>query len=252
MAKKPLTQKQLNWDKEWAKEYKRIWDAAKDYMKRGYELTDSFFPKRPKQRKAASLEKIKRFRGEKEYLKHVTYTSPLTGEVYKGKKAKAEYHRYKEYKEQQPTPPDQTPQVPPEEPEEYTPSFDPVEHVREMLESLFSTSIRDLDEAPHYRRIDGKMKDQWPDRDYVKGVINKHMYFNSVEEAQEYAAHIEANLSELNEEIYNAFYLESSSWLVQKSITTAINIITQSQMTPEMSEAVDEEFDYDYGIASEE
>lgn len=249
MPKKPLTEKQLQWDKEWAKEYKRIWDAAKDYMKRGYELADSFFPKRPKQRKAASLEKIKRFRGEKEYLKHVTYTSPLTGEVYKGKKAKAEYHRYKEYQEQQPP----TPQVPPEEPEEdYTPSFDPVEHVREMLESLFSTSIRDLDEAPHYRRIDGKMKDQWPDRDYVKGVINKHMYFNSVEEAQEYAAHIEANLSELNEEIYNAFYLESSSWLVQKSITTAINIITQSQMTPEMSEAVDEEFDYDYGIASEE
>lgn len=249
MAKKPLTQKQLKWDKEWAKEYKRIWDAAKDYMKRGYEIADSFFPKRPKQRKAASLEKIKRFRGEKEYLKHVTYTSPLTGEVYKGKKAKAEYHRYKEYQEQQPP----TPQVPPEEPEEeYTPSFDPVEKVREILESLFATSLQNLDEAPHYRRIDGKMKDQWPDRDYVKGVINKHMYFNSVEEAQEYAAHIEANLSELNEEIYNAFYLESSSWLVQKSITTAINIITQSQMTPEMSEAVDEEFDYDYGIASEE
>ena len=236
-----LTPKQIEWDKEWQQNYDRVWNAGQRYIGKGYELDPDFLPQKPKIRNPRSLEKLKEFKGENEYLNKVSYTSPITGEVYRGKDAKAEYQKASRIKKKRE-----------KEPGGSTDSL-PISDIINDLRELFSLSMLNLANAPEYRYLKGGQRFfQPPHIERIQSLIEAHMYFDRYEDAKNYADHIRANIETINDEIFNAFYIESDPIYVQKSIETVISILTESPLTPDQAEYVDSLNDaYSYGLEEE-
>ena len=224
--------KQQQWDKEWNEEYKRLKDRLNDYLERGYTPDSDFLPDRPQRRTKKALERIKEFKGEEQYLTKMSYYSPRTGEVYRGKEAKEERQRVKRIEKKRKT---------------------PVSDIINDLRELFSLSMLNLANAPEYRYLKGGQRFfQPPHIERIQSLIEAHMYFDNYEDAKNYADHIRANIETINDEIFNAFYIESDPIYVQKSIETVISILTESPLTPDQAEYVDSLNDaYSYGLEEE-